>query len=285
MKNISNRFIILLFTIILFSCEDEAPTDYLKSYVVQALLLVNEPIHNIQVLQSGSLRDSFIVDNSFIQNAEVQITGDDKVFNLSFDPKTKTYFFSDTTYKVKEQKKYDIKIKLDNGNIITGSTFTPKSFNWIEKPGEKIQYPLDTLALPSTFKVSWTKTDTIKFYLLSIVALDTLNYGSYLEPSTDELNRRILRPWNENRDNYFRDRSNWGYAQLNELPVVWNFFKWFGMQEMTIYAPDDNYLLWSLQVLSFREFNPELTSLKGAYGYFGSAAAIRAKSFLIKNQK
>jgi hypothetical protein len=235
---------------------------------------VNEPIQNIQVLHSSSLRDSFIVDNTYIQNAEVQITGDERVFNLMYDKITKTYFYSDTTYKVKEQKSYELKITLDNGNIITGRTFTPKSFEWINKPEENIQYPLDTLKLPSTFEISWSKTDTIKFYLLSIVALDTLNYGSYLKPPTEDLNRRILRPWNE----------NWGYSQVNELPVVWNFFKWFGWQEITIYAPDDNYLLWSLQVLSFREFNPELTSLKGAYGYFGSTSIVKARSFLIKNQ-
>lgn len=278
-------YLLLTFIFITFiSCEDTAPTEYTPSYVVQALLIVNEPIKGISVLESASLRDSFLMESTIIKDASVQITGDDKVFDLMFNPESNSYEYADSTYKVKPHLEYKISIKLNNGKAISGTTFTPNAFEWIKEPPKDIQYPKDTLNLPSNFNVSWTKTDTIKYYILSILALDTLNYGKYLSPQTEELNRRILRPWNKNSKYYFRDLSSWGFAPTSDLPVVWNFFKWFGMQELTVYAPDDNFLKWSLQVFSFRELDPQLSTLKGAFGYFGSAARIRTQSFLIKNQ-
>lgn len=268
----------------MIGCEDAAPTEYTPSYVVQALLIVDEPIKDIFVLQSASLRDSFQFENTFLTNAKVQIIGDGHLFDLVCDSVSKSYYLIDTTYKVKPKSEYQLKISLDNGTQISGKTFTPNRFEWIQKPPSEIQYPVDTLTMPSYFKVSWTKTDTIKYYILSIKALDTLEYGKYLTPPIDENNRRIVRNWNEGRNNYFRDITSWGFAPASELPVVWNFFKWFGWQEMTVYAPDDNFLLWSLQVFSFREMNPQLTSIRGAFGYFGSASRIQTTGFLLKNQ-
>ncbi|OGU59853.1 MAG: hypothetical protein A2X64_04070 [Ignavibacteria bacterium GWF2_33_9] len=275
-------FIFIFFTLI--SCEDPAPTDYTPSYVVQALLLVDEPIKGFQIFQTASLTDSFNVENTYYKNAEVKLSGEGQEFTLYWDEKSLSYNYQDTTYLVKSKTQYELKIKLSDGTEISGTTFTPAKFDWIEKPPVEIQYPKDTLSLPSSFKISWTKTDTIKYYILSIKALDTLEYGKYLLPPTDEKNRRILQNWNRDRDRYFRDITSWGFAPASELPGLWNFFKWYGQQELSVYAPDDNFLLWSLQVFSFSEMNPQLTSIKGAFGYFGSASLIRHQGFLLKNQ-
>lgn len=285
MKNLINLIGIILFSIIIVSCEDIAPTEYIPKYIVQGLLIVGEPINDISLFQTQSLRDSFIYENSIIKSADIKIFGDGRTFYLVFDNNTKKYIYPDTTYKVKELTHYTIEIKTPDGKILTGKTFTPKSIQWIKRPEKFLQYPLDTINLPSNYRISWTKSDTIQFYLIRIKPLDTLEYGKYLNPPTDEKNRRIMRPWINRPQYFFREITSWAFIPTTEVPVVWNAFKWFGLTEVKIYASDSNYLKWTLQNFASRDFNQLVNSIEGdGFGTFGSAATITDTSFVLKNQ-
>lgn len=285
MKLIRNIIFALLIGLLIISCEDVAPTEYTPKYIVQGLLIVGEPIDDIALFQTQSLRDSFIYDNSIIKTADVKIVGDGKTFQLVYDNTSKKYIYPDTNYKVKELTHYSLEIKTPDGKILTSKTFTPKSISWIKRPDKSIQYPLDTINLPSNYKISWTKSDTIQFYLIRIKPLDTLEYGKYLTPPTDEKNRRIMRSWIRRPEYYFRETTNWAFLPTTEVPVVWNSFKWFGLTEIRIYAPDANYLKWTLQSFAVRDFNELLNSIEGeAFGTFGSAATVTDTTFVLKNQ-
>ncbi len=283
-KNIKKFSFLLLFSFfILVSCQDQAPTEYVPNYVIQALLIVNYPIQNINVLLTQSLRDSFIVENQYVRDANIQITGDNRVMTLSLDPKTNnSYFYSDTTYKVKPNTQYKIQITLSDGKVITGQTYTPTPFNWINKAGKFLQYPKSLGADTNKQKISWQKSDTTQIYLLSVIPIDTLNYGMYLTPPTDEKNERIITSFNKNQKYFFRELSNWTFLPTTETPVVMTIFKWYGYQEVNVYAPDNNFLKWALQMLVSRDLNPQLSTINGAFGYFGSAAMIRDTTFLLK---
>lgn len=285
MKILNKILLLLAITFVIFGCEDTPPTEYTPKYIVQGLLIVGEPIRDISLFQTQSLRDSFIYEKSIIKNADIKIYSEGRIFPLVFDNDTKKYIYPDTSYKVKELTHYEIEIKTQDGKILKGKTFTPKSINWIKRPDRQLQYPLDTINLPSTYRISWTKSDTIQFYLIRVKPLDTLNYGKYLTPPTDEKNRRIMRPWIRRPEYYFRELTTWSFVPTTEVPVVWNAFKWFGLTEVKIYAPDANYLKWTLQSFASRDFNQLLNSIEGdAFGTFGSAATITDTSFILKNQ-
>lgn len=281
------KFILLTLLIgtILTSCEDVAPTEYSPTYIVQGLLEVGKPINDVVVFQTQSLRDSFIYDNSIFKSADIRIFSEGRTFQLTYDATLKRYIYPDTSYKVKELTEYLLDIKMPDGKILKSRTFTPKSISWIKRPDTQIQYPLDTINLPSNYKISWTKSDTIQFYLIRIKPLDTLEYGKYLKPPTDEKNRRIMRSWIRRPEYYFRETTSWAFLPTTEVPIVWNSFKWYGLTEVKIYAPDANYLKWTLQNFAVRDFNQLLNSIEGdAFGCFGSAATIYDTSFVLKNQ-
>lgn len=285
MKTLRYSILTLMLGLFIISCEDVAPTEYTPKYIVQGLLTVGEPINDIALFQTQSLRDSFIYDNSIFKTADAKIIGDNRTFQLVFDNNTNRYIFPDTTYKVKELTHYTLEIKTPDGKILTSKTYTPKSINWINRPGKTIQYPLDTINLPSNYKISWTKSDTIQFYLIRIRPLDTLEYGKYLNPPTDEKNRRIMRSWIRRPEYYFRETTTWAFLPTTDVPVVWNSFKWFGLTEVKIYAPDANYLKWTLQSFAVRDFNQLLNSIEGdAFGTFGSVATTTDTTFVLKNQ-
>lgn len=285
MKVLRNIIFALVIGLFITSCEDAAPTEYTPKYIVQGMLIVGEPIDNITLFQTQSLRDSFIYENSIVKTADVKIVGDGRTFQLVYDNTSKKYIYLDKDYKVKELTHYSLEIKTPDGKILTSKTFTPKSISWIKRPDKSIQYPLDTINLPSNYKISWTKSDTIQFYLIRIRPLDTLEYGKYLTPPTDEKNRRIMRSWIRRPEYYFRETTNWAFLPTTEVPVVWNSFKWFGLTEVRIYAPDANYLKWTLQSFAVRDFNQLLNSIEGdAFGTFGSAATATDTTFVLKNQ-
>jgi hypothetical protein len=285
-----NKFKILFLLTVLFSltllssCEDAAPTEYTPSYVVEAILIVNQPIQDIYVKVTQSLRDSFIVDNSYLKDAKVQISGDNQIFNLELDPRTnKSYYYPDTSYKVKGSIEYQIKITLSNGKIFTGKTQTPEQIEWISRSPKFIQYPKDLNNYKSDVKISWTKAKDIQYYLLRIKPLDTLNYGKYLSPSTLDSNERILNNFNKNNKNYFREITSWAFLPTTETPIVISTFKWYGYQEVTIFASDENYTKWALQLFASSSLNPQLTTIEGgAFGCFGSASIIKDTSFVLK---
>ncbi len=48
--------IISLISVILISCEDSAPGDYVENYIIEALLIVDEPIQGISVIKTQPIK-------------------------------------------------------------------------------------------------------------------------------------------------------------------------------------------------------------------------------------
>ncbi len=276
----------IIFSLFLASCEDEAPGTYKESFIVDALLLVDEPIQGLSLIRTQPIFDKYVNDSALVRNASVIIEGDGKVFNLKYRTKedgVAGYYSEETDYKVKPNTFYSMKITLPNGEVITGETTTPGRTNWKIKAKDFIQYPKDTLKLPATDTVAWDKVQGNDFYLISVKCLDTLDYGKYLNPATEELNRRIYRPFgNETR---YREFTTISPIANTSSSIVWSTFKWYGLHHVKVFVPDFNFLRWYIQVQAKQEIDPLLSSVKGnAYGFFGSASFISDTSVIIKNQ-
>ena len=86
-------------------------------------------------------------------------------------------------------------------------------------------------------------------------------------------------------DRRYYDMSWWGLIPNTETKVVFTTFKWYGLQEVSIFVPDPNYTLWFIQQVVKGQYDSRLSTVKGnGFGVFGSVSAIRDTVFLLKNQ-
>ena len=285
-----NKIVISIIGIFCFmlinACEDVIPSDYIEQKFVEAYLIVDEPIRNIVLMNTQPVNKKFEYSSSLIRNAEVKIIGDGKEFVLSIDTAGEQgYYYSDSTYLVKPNMQYKLEIRIPGYvDLISAETTTPARFKYIRTSDDILYYPKDTIKLPAldSFKLEWEKVPGISFFILNLKCLDTLEYGKYLVPQTDEKNRRIEKPWNE--DWMFKETTNLGLIPNTKTPVVWMSFKWYGKHDVSIFAPDTNYLKWFIQNTIKNQYDPLLSNMKNAMGVFGSASAARDTFFLVKNQ-
>lgn len=282
------KILILLLTIIaLNSCEDPVPTDYIPVNYLEAALLVGQPIDNIKLMRTQPIQDTFNYEKSFIRDAEVIISGDDREFKLKIDSKGERGYYSTDDYKVKGNTEYHITVKLADGTVITGKTLTPDTLHWVKDAPETIQYPKDTVNKESKDTLEWEGKATNGYWGISVKALDTLEYGFYLDNvPNSEKNRRVYNQFASSSSEWrYKELALWGIIPSNQTPVIWNYFKWYGLHEVAIYNLDYNYLRWILQKVIQSEYDPRFSSVEGnGIGVFGSMNAIRDTFFLIKNQ-
>lgn len=288
--NINFRILFLLcaISIVLISCEDPAPNDYQPRIFVEAYLFVDEPISGIKVLQTQPLDRAYSEDIAHIKDAQVKIIQGNDTFKLEYsDEKPKGYYYPDTTYKVKAEMQYILEIITKNGEKIKSITRTPGRTHWIKKSPYKLYYPKDTLKLPKddTLDIEWAPVNKVNFYFVRVACLDTLEYGIYLEPPTDEKNRRCFNVFND-QEQMYKNVTMWGFVGNTKSPAVWMSFKWFGKHSLDIVVPDNNMLNWFMNLYfsgsSYHE--PNFNSVNGAEGVFGSAFILKSEVFLHKNQ-
>lgn len=290
MKNkitIFGSMLIMLLMHLLTSCEDAPPTEYVPEHYVEAFILVGEPIAGIRVYLTQPTTSKYSDSIAVIRDADIRIIDDKDTMKLAFrENPGMGYFYPDTNYKVKPNTDYKLRVTLKDGKIITGQTKTLGTVNWINEPKDYMYFPKDTLnpkAIDS-IAIKWSKVPGIVFYILNVRCLDTLNYGKYLTPATDEMNRRTFNIFYRDNDKTYRELSSINFVGDSTTPVVWMAFKWFGKQEVTVYAPDNNYLKWFKNQMFSQYHDPLMNSVTNAIGVFGSASVVRKQCFLVKNQ-
>ncbi|MCS6809205.1 MAG: DUF4249 family protein [Bacteroidota bacterium] len=263
--------------------------DYIEDYAVQGLLIVGEPIHDIRVMRSLRIDSAFSLDKAAVRNADVRITEGSRSIRLQFDTTTFTYYSSE---RVKPSTTYTFEarfLKLDRTTQVTlrGRTTTPAQVQWLRPPKDTLWYPKDTIRLPSpdSLLIAWTPVQGVTDYIFSTECLDTLEYGKYLRPPTPEKNRRIERFFEKNLPRY-NEPVRSGLRAATASPVIWTAFKWYGIHELRVYAPDIHWLNWFRQTNLGQNprFNYRLGSIEGGLGVFGSASVARHRTFLYKNQ-
>jgi hypothetical protein len=290
-KNKILLFALISAFVVLQSCGDAVPTDYIEETYVEAYIFVNEPIRAIKVMRTLPVQDSFDINKSIIRDAEVAIIDGEQRIALHYVESTNSdeagYASVDPAYIVKPQTLYKIEIKLKNGNLITGQTFTPPTSKAIKVPPQYVNFPDDTVTYPAdpSLESSWEAVQGLSYYATYLKCLDTVGYGKYLPEPTDEKNRAMSFPWMQNKQQR-QETTSWAFVLTNKAPLVWNMFKWYGLHEAVVYVPDYNFLRWYFQVTMQRSIDPILSSIEGehAIGVFGSVFAIRDTFVLVKNK-
>ena len=287
MKTYKILLLTFFVSIIAIACEDAVPNDYQPKTMVEGYLIVDEPIGRIIVLRTQPVRDSFNYANSLIRDAAVRIIGDDRIFDLVIDSDGEYgYYYPDVTYLVKPNTSYQLEVRLADGTLITGSTETPSRFNWVKKNPKLMQYPIDTINLPlnDSLRIEWEKVPNVSFCGISVKCLDSLNYGMYLNPPTEELNRRMYRPFQGDESWRFQEMTSFSLIQATKTPVVWWAFRWFGLHEVSIIVPEWDMVMWMMQAFASPEYNPLLSNVEGGMGVFTSCSMVKDTVFVLKNQ-
>ncbi len=291
--DMKKKLIIFIFSLLINTvCEDKPPTEYIPQYYIEAYLIVDQKIDMIKVFRTQPIQDSFKISNALVKDAQVKIRFNNEELILSFrdtgNIDNRGYFYPDTSFKVQPNTTYYLEIITSDNVKITGKTTTPERFHWVNPPMDSIFYPKDTVNFTDSkpIKIKWSPVKNILYYLVVSKCLDTLEYGKYLYPPTNEKNRRIFNPFDDERRRTrdYYDLSNWDAIPNTEYPLIWLLFKWFGKHKIVIFAPDFNFLLWALQQFRGNQINPLLSSVEGGIGVFGSASKIEKEIFLFKNQ-
>ncbi|MCU0426284.1 MAG: hypothetical protein MUF71_11730 [Candidatus Kapabacteria bacterium] len=264
-------------------------TTYIEEYAVQALIIVGEPVQDIRVMRSLNIDSAFSLEKSAVRDADVRLIEGSRLIPLQYNPVTFTYSSPEpikpsTTYRFEASF-----LKLDRQTRLTlrGTTTTPAQIQWLRAPKDTLWYPKDTTRLPTpdSLTISWTPMPGVTDYIFSTECLDTLGYGKYLRPPTDEKNRRIVRFFEASLPRYSEPVRS-GIRAVVFTPIIWTAFKWYGVHELRIYAPDVNWANWFRQTNLGQNprFNYRLGSIEGGVGVFGSASMALHRTFLYKNQ-
>lgn len=297
-RKISSFLSTLALSVILIGCEASGFGDffgspqintYIEDYAVQALIIVGEPITDIRVMRSLRIDSAFSLEKAAVRDADVRLIEGNRTIQLRFDPLTFSYssperIKANTTYRFEASF-----LKLDGTTRLTlrGSTITPGQIRWIRAPKDTLWYPKDTMRLPTpdSLLISWTPMPGVTDYIFSTECLDTLHYGKYLRPPTDEKNRRIVRFFETSLPRY-NEPVRSGIRAVVFTPIIWTAFKWYGVHELRIYAPDINWANWFRQTNLGQNprFNYRLGSIEGGVGVFGSSSMALHRTFLYKNQ-
>jgi hypothetical protein len=286
----NTRYLIplLLLLIGVAGCEDTPPTTYVPQYVLQGYLIVDDPVQGIRITLTQPTTEIYQYRKSAIEDAEVDLIAGDRRMRLVYYPDSLVgeYRYPDTTVRIEPNTTYNIEVRLADGALVTAATTTPGRVSWTKAPRDTIQYPpSDTVRPPDSLSLAWTPVPGNEEYMISIRSLDTLRYGRYLTPPTSERNTRIVRPFEENAPDY-KDVTRWAFLQGTRTPLVWAAFKWYGMQEVTVYAADKNFLDWfkMTQWGQNVQYDSRLGSVKGGVGVFGSASVARKTLFVLKKK-
>lgn len=288
---VSTIFLITFFFI--SGCEDPIPTDlYVEQVLVEALLLVDKPIEGVLISRSSPIADTFNYEKNFIKDAKVLIFSDKDTFNLKYrkGAYASEYYYPDTTRTVKSSTRYNLRVELKDGRVFTSAMTTPLPFKWTKTLPEQLQFPKDTNNLQKpdfSIITSWQAPPNQNDFVLRLRCLDTLEYGKYLTPPTNEKNRRVFRFFENTGSARYRNNTQYIFlGNATATPVAWLAFKWYGKQDVSVLAPESNYVRWFKQRFGGNTFNPLLTNIEGgAIGAFGAASVVSQEVFVIKNQR
>lgn len=278
---------LLFVVLVVVSCGDPVPDDYIPELTIEATLLVDKPITDIKIYWSQSMRDSFSYAADMTTTATGLITGSDgsrhELVYVS-DSSGGYYRSSDTAYRVQPQVTYDLVVQ-DNGRTLTASTTAPPRIEWIKTLPDTITYPGKANELNPAFsdslKIYWTIPQGFGEFLIGVSCLDTLRYGEYLTPPSSEPNRRVeLDDYQSTSPRRF-ETTRIVYTLASGV-FYWGAFKWFGPHEVTVYCGDINFTNWFKQVQFIRAYNPNLASVTGGLGTFGSASTVSKRFFFKK---
>jgi hypothetical protein len=280
----------LMLSAFVVGCGDPVPTDYEQEIVVEGFVFVGQPIEGIRVMKTLPISDTFRFVDAAIRDAQVRITVDGVPLSVEYvaDSLGGTYRVADRSYRAVSGATYDIEVEA-LGKKLTASTVTPDTLSWVQAPKDTLQYPgrMFELTRNDSLDVSWTAVTGVSQYIVAVECIDTLGYGVYLTPQTADTNRRI-----RDQDRFdtgtliASERVRFGFSILPRAPTVWSVFKWFGKQEIRVYAGDPAFQEWFRMVGFGRRssYDYRLSNIKGGLGTWGSASSISKSTFLKKDQ-
>ncbi|MDH7516518.1 MAG: hypothetical protein QHI48_11665 [Bacteroidota bacterium] len=273
-------------------CEDPPPTTYIPVPFVEGYLFVDQPIEGIVVAMTQPITGTYRHADAMVPDAEVTIEAENERHVLVYRivDGIGSYALPDTSIRVKPETRYKLSVRLQDGRTMHAETVTPARISWTKPPVDVLQYPSDTVRLPSpdSLRIAWTAGNSSEF-LVRVRCLDTLSYGRYLSPPTDEENARTnnLDKFETRESPTFYSTTRWGFIQTTSAPTVWTAFRWFGLHEVAIIAPEKYFLEW-FKLTHFGgapQYRSRFSNIRGGAGIFGAASLVKKEVFVLKRRR
>jgi hypothetical protein len=291
-KSMRVFFAACLISLVVTSCEDPIPSDYVEELVIEGFAIVGEPLSNVRIMRTLPISDTFRFSEAALPNAVVRVTAGGTDIPMVYVPDSLggTYRAADTAYRVQPSTSYTIRVEA-LGKVLEATTITPIALSWVEEGPRVVQFPTpDSLLFPGSdsLVVSWTPVPKTEFYIIALECLDTLSYGKYLTPPTSDSNTRTPRPrpdfFNREGTLVANERIIFGGTLFTASQTIWGVFRWHGLHEVKIYAPNREFLEWFYQVGSGRRstYDYRLSNIKGGLGVWGGASVVKTQKFLLK---
>ncbi len=283
---------VFMMSLLVTSCEDPIPTDYTEELVVEGFTIVGEPLAGIRVMRTLPIGDTFSFAEAGLPDAIVRVYANGQEIPMEYvaDNRGGTFRARDTSYRVAASTSYMIRVEA-LGKTLEATTITPIPISWVQEGPRMVQFPSpDSLLFPGgdSLVVSWTSVPKTEFYIIALECLDTLGYGAYLDPPTSDTNTRTPRPkpdfFNREGTLVANERIVFGGTLFTASQTIWGVFRWHGLHEIKIFAPNREFLEWFYQVGSGRRstYDYRLSNIKGGLGVWGGASVVKTQKFVKK---
>ena len=269
MRNLSIIFLLFIFFLINGCSEPTSSNDYNNQLVIYGFLVAGNTIDSIYVQHVLPLEAKYSPEAAAILNAVVIVEGNGFRDTLHHDPTLPGRYYSTKSANVIQPKAtYTLRVEAPNFPAATATTTVPDTFHILNKP-----IFTETLRFGDRNKiisVAWTESKLHVDYIIGSRSLDS--------------NAQTTR---ENRQNQDRapNKTNFTFnlLDLTTTQVPWQFFNYYGTNEIFVSAIDKNYFDYvSQSVVGGTDIKNIKFNLNNAIGVFGSVAKDSYRVVIIK---
>ena len=276
------RSLIAICLALLTSCSGTIDATFHQQLVVQGFLYAGEPLDSIIVRKTLSITEQNPQDR--VSGAKITIMTGDSIFALAEDSVAGRYIYNNAQQPFVAQpgKSYHLTVA-SNGDTLTAQTTVPKAIHLdsaklksraLSTTGiDTVDFPLsdsfDSLSKPG-ISLWWSASPGCAGYGLEVICVAPEDSNFISDP-----NILLSLP-----DSDAFGRYRFFILSTNEQ-VVWQQFKYFGLNSIRALALDKNYQDYILgENLSGSQFNNATLDVQGGLGVFGSAARASKRVFI-----
>jgi len=235
-----------------------ASSTFTSQLVVSGYLLTNQPIDNIQIMQTQPLDQPYLLSSAAVSGASVTITVDTTVLHLVEYATQKGVYHYAGQHIVTSGKTYQLRVE-SQGRIATAKTTVPDMIHYVQ----------------NRTNINLNGTDTVTYLgNEALLAWTPWARGLYVASfsSIDSSHAIIAKNFNNN-DNTPSRVSTVAFNNESSAKVPWTVFNYYGLYSLNVYAADAafyNYALTKNQ--NAQSLIEPLYNVSGGLGVFGSAS-------------
>lgn len=280
---------IALITFFTVGCGLYEQDDYREYYVVESYLVANRPLPVVILSKTAPLEEEYVYQDVAVNNAsvEVRLLNADSTIQEHYPYESTgqgTYFTTEHTVTVREQRLYQLFITLPGGDTIEAKTFVPGDFTTVNRDelSEKYTYQgSEQIEITTTPSEYFTDRQTYYIFTVNAEKPDSSQLTPFYSDLVKEQDNSI-QSYYVNSSGIINEENYTPTPEGNiTLKVPWLSIAFYGVNNVIANAIDDNMydFLRSQETqtggvsLSPGEIQNIRYNVNGGIGIFGSLAS------------